>query len=91
MAEITRHPDDHAWEPYVSHGRERVIQTSCCGAYEWVCAGGQYLVLRAVKSGGHEEAGRGLYADARQVWDELIMEHRGRHGTAWSEARRRNW
>jgi hypothetical protein len=89
MAEITRHPDDHAWEPYVSHGRVRVIETSCCGAYEWACEGGQYLVLRDDRHGGHQEAGRGRYVDARLVWHELILEHRGRHGTAWAETRRR--
>jgi hypothetical protein len=26
--------------------------------------------------------------DARLVWHELILEHRGRHGTAWKELRR---
>jgi hypothetical protein len=80
MAEITRHPDDYAWEQHVPYGRERVIETSCCGAYEWVSAGGQYLVLRNAKEGGHEEAGRGVYVDARRVWHELVLAHRAKHG-----------
>ena len=67
------------WEPYVSHGRVRVIETSCCGAYEWASSGGEYLVLRSMEGGGHEEAGRGLYMNARLVWNELVIEHRRGH------------
>jgi hypothetical protein len=92
MVEITRHPDDHAWETHVPRAITRVLQTSCCGEYEWCCEGGMYVVLRGDRSGGHQETGRsGLYAEARGIWDELVMEHRGRHGTAWAEARRRDW
>lgn len=28
--------------------RVRIGETSCCGAYEWVCQGGEFLVLRPV-------------------------------------------
>lgn len=88
MAEITRHPDDCAWEPHVPRAVTRVLQTSCCGEYEWCCEGGMYLVLRGDRDGGHQEAGRsGLYAAAREVWDELVLEHKGRHQGAGSYGR----
>ncbi len=79
MVQITRHPDDHPWEPHVVYGRTRVLETSCCGEYEWCCEGGLYVVLRDDRNGGHQETGRGVHADARAVWDELVLEHRSRH------------
>jgi hypothetical protein len=89
MAEITRHPDDCVWEPHIPRAVTRVLQTSCCGEYEWCCEGGLFVVLRSDRQGGHQETGRdSLYAPARAVWDELVMEHRGRHGGGWRGARR---
>ncbi|MER6944313.1 hypothetical protein ABT294_09845 [Nonomuraea sp. NPDC000554] len=63
------------WEPFERLGeRLRVTETSCCGEYEWVCQGGQYLVLRHGER-GYEEAGRGTYRQARDLWDELVHRH----------------
>jgi hypothetical protein len=55
-----------------------VTETSCCGEYEWASEAGQYFVLREARDGGYEEIGRGLYANARRVWNELISAHRHR-------------
>jgi hypothetical protein len=72
----TRRQDDvTAWEPYRARGPLRVRETSCCGSYELCSEGGQYFVLRFVE-GRHEEAGRGRYGEARQVWVRLVREHR---------------
>ncbi|SEN80256.1 hypothetical protein SAMN05660976_08351 [Nonomuraea pusilla] len=70
------------WEPFQSgrSNRLRVTETSCCGAYEWVCQGGLFLVLRHTKQ-GYEETGRGLYRQARAVWDALVIAHLLTHGT----------
>lgn len=54
--------------------RVRVGETSCCGAYEWVCQGGEFLVLRPAEH-GYEETGRGRYSQARLVWIALVDEH----------------
>lgn len=64
------------WEPFQSDRceRSRATETSCCGTFEWVCQGGQFLILRHGER-GYEEAGRGIYRDARAVWDELIRAH----------------
>lgn len=89
MVEITRHPDDYPWEPYFSHGHERVTETSCCGAYEWVSSGGEYVILRRTPGGrGYQETGRGRYVDARLVWHELMLAHRAKHGTSRAGVRR---
>lgn len=82
MDDDTRDPVAVEWEPYVSCDRLRVIETSCCGAFEWACQGGQYLVLRERPGGGFEEAGRGRYAVARRVWQDLVVEHHARHETS---------
>jgi hypothetical protein len=79
MGNSTSNPGAVEWRLYISHGRARIAETSCCGAYEWACEGGEYLVLRPRKGGGHEEAGRGRYVDARLVWNELVIEHRRGH------------
>ncbi|MFI7701706.1 hypothetical protein [Nonomuraea sp. NPDC049480] len=64
------------WEWYVPRvPRPRVRKTSCCGAYEFVCEGGEYVVLRPAKDGGHEETARGLYARTLAVWNELVSQH----------------
>lgn len=57
----------------------RITETSCCGAYEWACQGGQFLILRAKHPNGYEETGRGLYKQARAVWTVLISEHAREH------------
>lgn len=69
-----------AWEPFQSKrsDRIRVKETSCCGAYEWVCQGGLFLVLRHTGR-GYEETGRGLYRQARAVWDDLVLAHARSH------------
>ncbi|SEN11422.1 hypothetical protein [Nonomuraea pusilla] len=59
--------------------RIRIIETSCCGAYEWACQGGQFLILRAKDPEGFEETGRGLHKQARLIWDALIAEHENEH------------
>ncbi|GAA3660929.1 hypothetical protein GCM10022224_025440 [Nonomuraea antimicrobica] len=59
--------------------RIRITETSCCGAYEWACQGGQFLILRARCPEGYEETGRGLYRQARSVWDLLISAHENEH------------
>ncbi|WP_143591729.1 hypothetical protein [Thermoactinospora rubra] len=64
------------WEPHQPRcQRVRVIETSCCGEYEWCGEGGQYFVLRYTKQRGYEEAGRGLYREARETWEKLIQQH----------------
>lgn len=69
------------WEPYLRPRKDhiRVTETSCCGVYEWASQGGQFLILRAVKSGGYEEAGRGRYKDARELWLMLIAVFKEEH------------
>ncbi|WP_113699203.1 hypothetical protein [Nonomuraea lactucae] len=70
-----------AWEPHnPRRGRLRVTETSCCGAYEWACQGGQYMVLR---KSGTEEAGRGPYRRARELWEDLVEEHDRGHTLAF--------
>jgi hypothetical protein len=64
-----------AWTPYRSRGPLRIRETSCCGVLEWCSEGGQYFVLRYTRPRGYEEAGRGRYGEARQVWDRLVREH----------------
>lgn len=65
-------PPQIEWEPHRPRStRVRVIETSCCGLYEWCGEGGQYYVLRRTAD-GHEEAGRGLYREAREVWTALV-------------------
>lgn len=59
--------------------RLRITETSCCGAYEWACQGGQFLILRAKDIKGFEETGRGLHKQARLVWDALVAEHENEH------------
>jgi hypothetical protein len=54
--------------------RVRIGETSCCGAYKWVCQGGEFLVLRPAEH-GYEETGRGRYSQARLVWIALVDEH----------------
>jgi hypothetical protein len=39
--------------------RIRVTETSCCGAYNWACQGGQFLVLRDTEN-GYEENRRAI-------------------------------
>ncbi|WP_157251021.1 hypothetical protein [Nonomuraea typhae] len=60
-----------AWEPHRPRTpKTRVLETSPCGTYEWCEEGGQYLILR--RSGTHyDETGRGLHAEAREVWKAL--------------------
>lgn len=50
-------------------------QMSCCGEYEWCAEAGQYYVLRYTPTRGYEEFGRGLYRDARKIWDALTERH----------------
>lgn len=68
------------WEVHVPRGSRpiRVTETSCCAAYEWCSEGGQYFILRDAGD-GYEETGRGIFAHAREVWDELTAEHSQRH------------
>lgn len=69
------------WERYARPARDRIriTETSCCGAYEWACQGGQFLILRARRSGGYEETGRGIYRQARPIWILLITAHEDEH------------
>ncbi|MEV4287319.1 hypothetical protein AB0K40_17580 [Nonomuraea bangladeshensis] len=69
------------WRPHVPRSPRpiRVYGHSCCRAYEWCCEAGQFFVLREGEHGRLEEAGRGVYAKARQVWDELLAEHARTH------------
>ncbi|GGP02634.1 hypothetical protein LDL08_13120 [Nonomuraea glycinis] len=63
------------WEPYQpGYGRLRVTETSCCGAFEWVCQGGLFVILRSMGN-GDEETGRGVYSETRAVWDKLVFAH----------------
>ncbi|MGP3914279.1 hypothetical protein [Nonomuraea sp. 10N515B] len=67
------------WEPHVPRSpRSRVTEQSCCAAYEWCSEGGQYVILRPAGD-GYEETGRGIYARARQVWNELLEQHAESH------------
>lgn len=79
------------WEPYQRPPKDRIriTETSCCGAYEWACQGGQFLILRAKRPDGHEEIGRGLYMQARAVWAVLIAEHAREHLKQGMALRRR--
>ncbi|GAA2220604.1 hypothetical protein GCM10009850_122480 [Nonomuraea monospora] len=76
MAVSAPEPPVPRWEPYLRPRRDhlRIIETSCCGVYEWAGQGGQFLILRAAESEGHEETGRGRYKHARRVWMRLIVE-----------------
>ncbi|GGS94653.1 hypothetical protein GCM10010156_61100 [Planobispora rosea] len=68
------------WKPYTRSERDRIriTETSCCAAYEWACQGGHFLILR--RSGKrYEEAARGLYRQARDTWESLILEHARDH------------
>lgn len=62
------------WEPYTRSDRIRITETSCCGAYEWACQGGQFLILRFAGP-GYEETARGLYRQAREAWEDLVHAH----------------
>jgi hypothetical protein len=64
------------WEPFEAEkcARLRITETSCCCAFEWVCQGGEFLVLRHTES-GYEESGRGRYQDVRRVWTALCRRH----------------
>ncbi|GAA3243373.1 hypothetical protein GCM10020216_070650 [Nonomuraea helvata] len=84
------------WEPYQRPPRDRIriTETSCCGAYEWACQGGQFLILRSQEPGRYEEAARGLYRQARQIWQALLVLHEEEHrremqASAAAEAKRR--
>ncbi len=64
------------WEPLdESRGQVRVSETSCCGAYEFVCQGGEFLVVRHNEDGEYEETGRGRHVKAFPVWCALVAEH----------------
>lgn len=65
-----------AWEPYQGYRADhiRISETSCCGAYEWACQGGHFLILR-YRGGRYEETGRGLHRQARAIWDQLLLAH----------------
>lgn len=69
------------WEPYLRPRGDhiRIKETSCCGVYEWASQGGQFFVLRAAYPEGYEEAGRGCYKQAREVWVMLIADFKKRH------------
>jgi len=68
------------WEPYQRpRDRIRITETSCCGAYEWACQGGEFLILRAKRPKGYEETGRGLNQQARSIWVALLAEHAKEH------------
>ncbi|NBE95518.1 hypothetical protein FE391_20735 [Nonomuraea sp. KC401] len=75
-------PPPVQWEPYRRRPRDRIriTETSCCGAYEWAAQGGLFLILRpTARPGRYEEAGRGLYRQARMVWEALLTYHERRH------------
>jgi hypothetical protein len=78
------------WEEFDAGrcARVRITESSCCGAFEWVAQGGQFLVLRHSER-GFEEIGRGRYAQARQVWNALIAAHQRRHEKRLSPGRAR--
>lgn len=59
--------------------RIRITETSCCGAYEWACQGGQFLIHCGQTPEGFEETGRGLHKQARLIWDALVAEHENEH------------
>ncbi|NJP97991.1 hypothetical protein HCN51_52685 [Nonomuraea sp. FMUSA5-5] len=65
------------WEPYAkSIGKTpRIRGVCCCDAYEFVCEGGHYLILRRNPSGDVEEAARGRHVQARAAWHRLLAEH----------------
>ncbi|MFC5822482.1 hypothetical protein [Nonomuraea insulae] len=67
----------YAWEPHVPSSSRpvRVMETSCCGEYEWCCEAGLFFVLRHTKRNGYEETGRGRHATARLVWAALVSTH----------------
>ncbi|PRX61440.1 hypothetical protein B0I32_115295 [Nonomuraea fuscirosea] len=75
-------PPPVQWEPYRRRPRDRIRirETSCCGAYEWAAQGGLFLILRsAARPGRYEETGRGLYRQAREVWEALQNYHALQH------------
>jgi hypothetical protein len=70
------------WEPYQRPPRDqiRIRETSCCGAYEWAGQGGHFLILRSAgRPGRYEETARGLYRQAREVWEALLAFHALQH------------
>lgn len=80
---MTQPPDEPVpeWEPYLRPPKDRIriTETSCCGAYEWACQGGQFLTLRRTPTGQYEETARGLYRHARPVWQALLILHEDEH------------
>ncbi|WP_406673701.1 hypothetical protein WBK31_33415 [Nonomuraea sp. N2-4H] len=75
-------PPQVRWEPYRRRPRDRIriTETSCCGAYEWAAQGGLFLILRpTARPGRYEETGRGLYRQAREIWEALLAYHEQRH------------
>lgn len=68
------------WEPYLRPWRDyiRITETSCCGVYEWAGQGGQFFVLRTAGE-SYEEAGRGRYKHARELWMMLMAEFERTH------------
>lgn len=68
------------WDPYEARTPRpaRVSEWSCCDAYEWCSEAGQYFTRRRTET-GYEETGRGIYAKARLIWDELVDEHKQSH------------
>ncbi|MEQ4719383.1 hypothetical protein [Nonomuraea sp. B19D2] len=69
---------DEKWVPHNQRERARVSETSCCAAYEWASHGGLFFILRRTKK-GYEETGRGLFREARKIWDELTRKHAEEH------------
>ncbi|GAA1772569.1 hypothetical protein GCM10009734_96810 [Nonomuraea bangladeshensis] len=65
------------WVPYqrLTGKSARIRDVCCCDAYEFACEGGHYLILRRNGLGHLEETGRGRYAQARKIWDQLLIEH----------------
>jgi hypothetical protein len=65
------------WEPHVPRSPRgaRIHKTSCCGEYEFASEGGEYFVLRSARGGKYQEVGRGLYANALEVWKYFIACH----------------
>jgi hypothetical protein len=80
---VTQPPDvlHLKWKPYMRPAKDhiRITETACCGAYEWACQGGQFLILRPRDPEGYEETGRGRYRHARAVWEALIAEYETKH------------
>ncbi|GAA2826256.1 hypothetical protein [Nonomuraea rubra] len=65
------------WRPYHRYtgNAARIRGICCCDTYQFLCEGGQYVILRRNSLGDLEETARGCHPRARAVWMQLLLMH----------------